>query len=169
MAQEGKTIIPPSPTELTGNAAFATNVGLLFLRLALGGTFIFHSLQLANETSNCLPPPANLPTHQWIEWIIVGIPLMLVMLGLLTRLATLPIIATLVMTIVETIPLTPLDLQCPPPMPIYNLHNINLIAMLLMILLAGPGLISVDAFLFRRGLWARGPQPLGEAACKHAG
>ena len=148
--------IPLGPQELTGNTAFATNVGLLFLRLALGVTFILYWRQLPDGTFG--GPMAYLAAY---ERLIVGISAILVMLGLLSRLGTLPIIAAMVMTLVVT--LYPASENDNPVVEvIYNWNNINLIAMSLMILLAGPGLISVDAFLFRRGLWARGPQPLSE-------
>jgi hypothetical protein len=32
------------------------------------------------------------------------------------------------------------------------------------LLIAGPGLISIDALIFRRSFWAKGPQPLGNPA-----
>ena len=45
-------------------------------------------------------------------------------------------------------------------------YNVNLIAESLVVLIAGPGLISLDALMFRRGLWARGPQPLDGAGVR---
>lgn len=41
---------------------------------------------------------------------------------------------------------------------------LSLIALAAAVLLCGPGLISLDAWFFRRGLWSRGPQPLGSPA-----
>jgi uncharacterized membrane protein YphA (DoxX/SURF4 family) len=37
--------------------------------------------------------------------------------------------------------------------------NLVLIAMSAMLLLSGGGLVSADAYLFKRGFWARGAQP----------
>ncbi|MCL2647802.1 MAG: DoxX family protein [Phycisphaerales bacterium] len=170
MAHEREAVMPLGPQALTGNAAFAMSVALLFLRLALGWTFIFHGLQLTigafgglgvNGFAEHMPAmPAFLPKIVWAYLAAYGqlIGGISVMLGLLARLGTVPIIVSMVVAIVTVHAPSGFDIQHRPTVG-YE-YNMNLIAMALAILLAGPGLISVDALLFRRGLWARGPQPL---------
>jgi len=164
MADRDGTKIPLGPGALTGNSAFAMSVGLLILRLALGATFVYHGWQLTmgvhGFAEHLATMPAILPKTAWAYLAAYGqlVGGISVMLGLLARLGTLPLIVSMVVAIVTVHAPHGFDIQHHG----YE-YNLNLIAMSLMILLAGPGLISLDAFLFRRGLWARGPQPLGEA------
>jgi putative oxidoreductase len=89
------------------------------------------------------------------------------LLGLLARLGTIPIIVTMLVAITTVHGQngfsgwteTYMDKKIPHVG--YEL-NLALIAMAVAIMIAGPGLISIDALIFRRGLWARGPQPLSE-------
>jgi len=161
VADRDKTKIPLGPAALTGNAAFAMNVGLLFLRLALGATFIYHGWLLTmgvhGFAEHLATMPAILPKIAWAYLAAYGqlIGGISVTLGLLARLGTLPLIVSMLVAIVTVHAPNGFDIRHGG----YE-YNINLIAIALMILLAGPGLISADAFLFRRGLWARGPQPL---------
>jgi len=160
---------PLGPAARQGNTAFATSVALLFLRLALGWTFIYHGCQLAfgcfdgpgiQGFADSLAKdglPAFLPPTAWATLAAYGqlIGGITVLLGLLTRLGTLPLIATMLVAIATV--------HAPHGFSIQKggyEYNLNLIAMALTLLVAGPGIISADAFLFRRGLWARGPQPL---------
>ena len=43
-------------------------------------------------------------------------------------------------------------------------YNLALIAMSVALVLSGAGLISLDALIFKRSLWSRGPQPLDNPA-----
>ena len=89
---------------------------------------------------------------------------LLVLIGLLTRLATVPILVTMFVAIGKF--LGPVGFSNPKvgqagQFPGYE-FNLALVAMATALLLAGPGLISIDALLFKRGLWGRGPQPLDQ-------
>ena len=158
----------PSPTPLgpiarQGNTAFATSVALLLVRLALGWTFIYHGYQLifevgAENFSHNIHLPV-LPPILWAYMAIWGQFLggISILLGLLARIGSLPLIVNMLVAI-ATVHL---------PNGFDNTHkgyefNVNLIAESLLILIAGPGLISLDALLFKRGLWAIGPQPLDQ-------
>jgi putative oxidoreductase len=178
---------PLGPGELQGNTAFVTSVALLMLRLALGWTFIFHGSQLAFGAFGGPGPEgfakglAGLPILPPLAWAYIGaygqlIGGVTVFVGLLARLGTLPIIASMVVAILTVHAKNGFAmLQFDPStgrlmtdsvtgMPAIGYeYNFNLIAMCLTILLAGPGIISLDALIFKRGLFARGAQPLGGA------
>jgi putative oxidoreductase len=161
---------PLGPVARQGNTAFAVSVALLLLRLALGWTFIYHGSQKAFGWFGG-PGMAgfakgmdamSLPLLSGSAWAYIAaygelLGGLTIFLGLLARLGTLPIIATMLVAVAT----------------VHGKngfssgnggfeYNLNLIAMCAVILLAGPGLISLDALLFRRGFWARGPQPLSE-------
>jgi uncharacterized membrane protein YphA (DoxX/SURF4 family) len=40
--------------------------------------------------------------------------------------------------------------------------NLDMIAMCVALILTGPGLVSLDALIFKRSLWSHGPQPLDQ-------
>jgi putative oxidoreductase len=162
---------PLGPSARQGNTAFATSVALLLVRLVLGWTFIFHGLQHAlglfdgpgikgfADTLSHMPLPSFLPPAAWAYIAAYGELLggLSIFLGLLTRLGTLPILATMAVAIATVGGAKGFSVQ--------NFgyeYNLNLIAESTLLLIAGPGLISLDAFLFPRGFWARGPQPLDQ-------
>jgi putative oxidoreductase len=162
---------PLGPGARVGNSSFATSLALLLLRLALGWTFVFHGTQHAfgwfdgpgiqgfAETLAKQPLPGFLSATGWAY--VAGYGELLggisVLIGLLARLGALPIIAVMLVAIANV----------HGPKGFATLkggyeYNFNLIAMSLVVMIAGPGLLSLDALLFRRGLWARGPQPLDQ-------
>jgi putative oxidoreductase len=164
---------PLGPAALQGNSGFATSLALLLLRLVLGWVFIYHGGQkvfgwftengqpqisklIDGLTRNPLPV---LPPPMWAWMAALGELLggAFVFIGLLTRLATLPIIVTMLVAIATVHGPKGFGMQFGG-----FEYNLVLISMAGAILLAGPGLISADAFLFRRGLWSRGPQPLSD-------
>ena len=161
----------PSPTCLPqGNAAFATSLAMLLLRLALGAVFIYHGSQLCFGAFDG-PGVAKfaqmmeekhlplLPATAWAYMAAYGEFLggCGVFLGLLARLATLPLIVTMLVAIATVHAKNGFSMQNGG----YE-YNVVLIAIAAAILLVGPGLVSVDAFLFPKGLWACGPQPRGD-------
>jgi putative oxidoreductase len=97
-----------------------------------------------------------LPTAAWAYMAACGefFGGISVLLGLLARLGAIPIIITMLVAIAKVH--GPNGFSLPQGCE----YNVNLIAMSAAVLIAGPGLISLDALIFRRGLWARGPQPL---------
>jgi putative oxidoreductase len=170
---------PLGPAALQGNTGFAISLALLLIRLVLGWVFIYHGGQkvfgwftadgqpqmpmlVAGLTENPLP---ILPPEAWAWTAALGELLggAFVFVGLLTRLATLPIIVTMLVAIARVHGKNGFGMQFGG-----FEYNLVLIAMAGAILLAGPGLISADAFLFRRGLWSRGPQPLSEPSKRNA-
>lgn len=163
--------VPLTPSARQGNTGFAVSVALLVVRLALAWVFIFHGGQKlfgwftpdGQPTVNMLaqglaahPLPIFPPT----VWAYIaacgeffgGVSLLL---GLLGRLGALLIVVTMVVAIATVTGKNGFDLMNHG----YE-YNVALIAMAGAVLVAGPGLLSADAFLFRRGLWARGSQPL---------
>ena len=153
-------LVPPPQ----GNSAFATSLGILVLRLVLGWIFIYHGypklfggMQGFTENIERMGMPV-LPAVVWAYAAALaefggGI---LLMLGLLTRFATVPIIATMFVAIWKVH--GPKGFSAPTG---YE-YNLALTAMAVTILLVGPGIVSLDALLFKRGLWSRGPQPLSQ-------
>ncbi|MGN6366976.1 MAG: DoxX family protein [Phycisphaerae bacterium] len=161
---------PLGPAARTGNTAFPTSVALLLLRLALGWTFIRHGYQLVFELgADNFARNLHLPLLPEIVWAYLAVWGQLlggisIFLGLFARLGSLPLIVNMLVAI--AIVHLPngfmLVSDYAHPERIGYEYNLNLIAEALVILLAGPGLISLDALLFRRGLWAIGPQPLDQ-------
>src|ERR1035437_1660137 len=167
MASGRENATPLGPGALQGNAAFATSVALLLLRLALGWTFIYHGSQLCFGMFNgpgiqgfamglegmpgFLSPTAWAYLAAYSEFL-GGVS---IFLGLLARLGSLPIIGTMIVAIVRGhaangFPLLNFDpethklaVDSATGMPLMGYeYCFNLIAMSLVILLAGPGLIS---------------------------
>src|ERR1035437_4156464 len=111
MASGRENATPLGPGELQGNAAFATSVALLLLRLALGWTFIYHGSQLCfgmfegpgiqGFATGLEGMPTFMSPTAWAylaaySEFLGGVS---VFLGLLARLGTLPIIGTMVVAI----------------------------------------------------------------------
>ncbi|HVS70024.1 MAG TPA: DoxX family protein [Phycisphaerae bacterium] len=158
---------PLGPAARVGNTAFAMSVALLLLRLALGWAFVFHGSQKLFGAfdgpgiagfAKYLHMPAFLPPVAWAYLAALaefggGA---LVLIGLLTRLATIPVLIVMFVAIATVTGAGGYSL------PRGYEYNVALIAMAAALLIAGPGIISLDALLFRRGLWARGPQPLDQ-------
>jgi len=161
-----ESLMPTQPTR-DGNNAFAISIGLLMLRLALGAVFVFHGGQKAFgwfdgpglqafagmdaiKAMPVLPPMAWAAMAAYGEFFGgVG-----VLLGLLTRAAVVPIMVSMFVAIWQVHGKNGFDMGKGG----YE-YNIVLLAMCVMLMLAGGGLVSADAFLFRRGFWARGAQP----------
>jgi putative oxidoreductase len=142
----------------------------LLLRLVLGWTFIFHGSQklfgafgghgieaFADGLAQ-MGLPGFLPPIAWAYMAACGefFGGTAVLLGLLARLGTIPIIVSMLVAIAKVHGKNGFSGQGG-----YE-FNVALIAMCLVVLIAGPGLVSLDALIFKRGLWARGPQPLSE-------
>jgi putative oxidoreductase len=172
---------PLGPAARLGNTAFATSLALLVLRLALGWTFIFHGAQKVfgiwggkgmepfAEGLAKMGLPGFLPPMAWAYMAAYGELLggVMILLGLLARLGTLPIIVTMIIAIAKVHGKNGFSGWSEEWHGRQILHvgyeyNVILTAMAVAILVAGPGLLSLDALLFRRGLWARGPQPLSQ-------
>jgi putative oxidoreductase len=163
---------PLSPGERQGNTTFAVSVALLVLRLVLGWIFIYHGSQklfgafggpgmggFANTLAK-LGLPGILPPMGWAYVAACGefFGGISVFLGLVARLGAIPIIASMLVAIGGVVGKNGFSV-------VHGGYEYNLliIAGCVAIIIAGPGIISADALFFRRGLWARGPQPLGEA------
>jgi putative oxidoreductase len=173
--------MPPSehplpPPARTGNTAFAMSLALLFIRVTLGWTFIYAGSQKAFGAFNGIGMegfakglvhmglPGFLPVTVWAYMAAYGELLggISVLLGLLARAGAIPLICTMLVAIVHVTGPNGFGGSYDPveKLKMGYAYNLNLIAMCTAILLAGPGLISLDALLFKRGLWAHGPQPL---------
>ncbi len=167
---------PLGPTARQGNTAFAMSVAILIVRLMLGWTFIYHGSQKLfgafggpgidafAQVLAGMHLPAFLPVKGWAYLAAGGemVGGVSVLLGLLARLGTIPIIVTMLVAIANVHGKNGFGGFFDPAKGMQTGYefNVNLIAMCVAVLVAGPGLISLDAVLFRRGLWARGPQPL---------
>lgn len=171
--------IPLTPSQRLGNWVFANSLGLLMLRLVLGWVFVFHGSQklfgafggsgmgpfvqgLERMNMPLLPPAA------W-AYIAAGGEFaggVLVLLGLLTRLGALPLIVTMIVAIVKVHGENGFAGLSVPDVPkaryVDYEYNLALMAMAVTLVLTGAGLLSLDALLFKRGLWAHGPQPLDQ-------
>lgn len=165
----------PALSSKQGNWAFATSLALLLLRLALGWTFIYHGSQklfgafggsgiegVVKITEN-LGMPGFLSPKGWAYMLACGefFGGVSIFLGLLARLGAIPILISMGVAIAKVHGPIGFTNSKPGGLPGYE-FNANLIAMAAAILIAGPGLVSLDALIFRRGLWARGPQPLDQ-------
>jgi putative oxidoreductase len=163
---------PLTPLQRQGNWSFANSLGLLILRLIIGGIFIYAGSQkLFGGIDKFAASPAlqNLPLFSPVVWAWIAacgefFGGLFVLLGLLTRLATLPIIATMLVAIIKVAGpngFAGVYLGNGAVKQGYMMHLI-IIAICIHLILAGAGLLSLDAFLFKRSLWARGPQPLDQ-------
>lgn len=157
--------IRPLPGQ--GNNSFAVSLGLLLIRIALAWVFIYHGSQkvfgafgghgidglaqmLAQQKLPLLPPIAwawTAALGELLGGVFVGI-------GLLSRLASIPLIVTMIVAIATVHGKNGFGGQGG-----YE-YNVVLLSMAGAIFLAGPGLLSLDAMFFKRGLFSRGPQPL---------
>jgi len=160
---------PHTPSTCQGNWAFANSLGLLVLRLVLGGIFIYHGAQKLFGAFGGMGMNADhgfiaiisglhlplLPGAAWAWMAACGefFGGLFVFLGLLTRLAAIPIIVTMLVAITSVTGSKGFSG--------YE-FNLALIAMSVALILSGAGLISLDALLFKRSLWSRGPQPLDQ-------
>ncbi|MEI8197147.1 MAG: DoxX family protein [Phycisphaerae bacterium] len=149
-----------------GNNRMAVSLGLLLLRLALGWIFLFHGSQKLfgafggpgiEGFAGYLKDLPLLPPVVWAYMAALGefVGGLCVLLGLLTRLGAIPLIVTMLVAIATV--------HGPHGFSREHMgyeYNIALIGMAAALVLTGPGLVSLDALLFRRGLFARGPQPI---------
>jgi len=154
-----------------GNFSFAMSLALLLLRLALGATFIYHGAGKCfgafggpgiDNFSHMLHLPV-LPAIAW-AWLAAGSEFgggVLILIGFLARLASLPLIVTMLVAIATVTGAHGFSM-------LNGGYEVNLMLMAMAgaILLCGPGLVSVDAFVFRRGFWTRGAQPLANPAAR---
>ncbi len=144
---------------------------MLLIRLVLGWIFIYAGAGKAFGAFGGMGievvkgfvgqiMPAFLPASVWAYMLAYGelIGGITVFFGLLARLGSIPIIISMLVAIFTATG----KMGFMPPTGNGYAFNLALLAMGAAVLIAGPGLISVDAFIFRRGLWARGPQPLSE-------
>lgn len=157
-----------------GNNSFAISLALLLIRVALAWVFIYHGSQkvfgafgghgieglaqmLEKQQLPLLPPIVwawMAALGEFLGGVFIGV-------GLLSRLASIPLIVTMLVAIATVHGKNGFGSQGGG----YE-YNIVLLAMAGAILLAGPGLLSIDAFLFRKGLFSRGPQPLENPSVK---
>ncbi len=148
---------------MRGNNAVALNLGLLLMRVALGGLLIFFAWRhLPVNGIAGLAPRHSLhavgaaPEHG--HWSVVGILELLagtcLLLGLLARLNALAVLLALWVALCRAHGGPHYQTIAPP--------LFAFMALAAMTLLGGAGLVSADAWLFRKSLWAYGPQPLGE-------
>jgi putative oxidoreductase len=172
---------PLGPAGRVGNTAFATSLALLLLRLMLGWAFFFHGsqklfgafgghgIEAFAKTLAGMGLPGFLPPVAWAYMAACGefFGGVAVLLGLLARLGTIPLIVSMLVAITKVHGQNGFagwteKFQDKTITHVGFEYHMALIAMSLVVLIAGPGLISLDALIFKRGLWARGPQPLSE-------
>ena len=144
----------------------------ILIRMIVGGVFLSEGIQkflfpdalgVGRFIKIGIPYPEIMAPFVGVFEIGCGAFLLL---GLLTRLAALPIIVTMLVAIAEVhgkngfmgVPVE----GHPGAMYAGYMLNLVLIAMSVALILTGAGLLSVDALIFKRGLWARGPQPLDQ-------
>jgi putative oxidoreductase len=166
-----------TPGRCQGNWGFANSLGLLVLRLVLGAVFVytgsgklfgaFGGMGMTNwvHAIESMHLPV-LPAAVWAWMAACGefFGGLFVLLGLLTRLAAIPIVVTMLVAIAEVHGRNgfmgkPVE-GAPGAQYAGYAFNLALIAMSVALILSGAGLVSLDALIFKRGLWARGPQPL---------
>ncbi len=152
------------------SSVFSTSLGILLIRLVLGAVFIYYggqhlfgsqhlfgifggrglhqfAIQIKSDGFPVLPPMVWAVLSSGTEFF-GGI---LLLIGLFSRAAAVPVIFDMLaaMWVSRAAGFGTID------------FNLSLIAMLAMVLLAGAGMMSLDAMMFRQG--ARGPQPLAAA------
>ncbi len=141
-----------------------TDPGLLLLRIGVGLVFVVHGwskLSDGPEAFAGMLSGLGVAAPDVVSWLVTVAELVggsAILLGLLTRLATLPLVATLIGAILMV--KTDLGIIAPAgaPMPGAEL-DIALLAGLLGILLLGPGRLSVDrAIGVEAGLEATAPR-----------
>lgn len=157
-------LAPLTPTQRQGHWAFANSLALLALRLILGWIFVYHGSQKlfgafgSTITMEGFAKNLHLPLLPPIIWAYMAAGSefgcgLLVMLGLLTRLAAIPLIITMLVAIATVTGSKGFSG--------YE-FNLTLIAISVALVLTGAGLISLDALIFKRGLFACGSQPLDQ-------
>jgi putative oxidoreductase len=171
---------PLGPAARTGNTAFATSIALLLLRLFLGWAFIYHGSQKLfgafggkglDAFAHTLHMPAFLPPTAWAALaagseFVCGI---LIFIGLLARFASIPIICVMLVAIATVHGQFGFATSFKDGKTLIGYElNLAYITLCTTLLLTGPGLISLDALFFRRGLWAKGAQPLANPGTRSA-
>ena len=165
--QAGATM--PSGAGRDGNNGLAISLGLLVLRLALATIFIYHGGQKIFGWAHgpgmhrftgfiAMQHLPLLPASVW-AWMAALAEFgggCLTALGLLTRLAQIPLLVDM---FVATWVVRANGFAGTAGHAGYQWH-LPLMAIMTMLLLAGGGLVSVDRLIFRRGFWSYGPQPL---------
>lgn len=168
---------PLTPPQRQGHWQFANSLALLILRLMLGWIFfsagagklfgVLGGFGMAGWTG--FMQQANLPllppaTWAWISAIGEFAGGILILLGLFTRLAALNTIVIMIFAITLATGKNGFNGIFVPPdaVKMGYAYNLTLIAISAALVLTGAGLISLDALLFKRSLWARGPQPLDQ-------
>ena len=155
---------PLTPARCQGHWAFANSLALLALRLMLGWVFVYHGSQKlfgafdSHITMEGFAGMLHLPVLPPIVWAYMAAGSefgcgLLIMLGLLTRLAAIPLIITMLVAIATV--------TGGKGFSGYEL-NLTLIAIGVALMLTGAGLISLDALIFKRSIFACGPQPLDQ-------
>lgn len=155
-----------------GNRQFAVDVALLVIRLCVGFAMFYHGAQKlfgwfggdGMQGFIGFVTSFKLPVLSGTVWAYMAAATetfggLALMVGLLARLSAIPTIFTMIIAIIFV--------HGPNGYSILTKgyeYNVAIIGMAAAILIAGPGLISADAFIFRKGLWARGAQPLDNPA-----
>lgn len=146
------------------SSLFSTSLGILLIRLVLGAVFIYYggqhlfglfggrglhqfALQIKTDGFPILPPTVWAAISGGTEFF-GGI---LLVAGLFSRVVAIPIIIDQIFAlwVMRREGFGGVD------------FNLALIAMLALVMLAGAGMMSLDAMMFRQG--ARGPGPLAAA------
>jgi putative oxidoreductase len=155
-------------------------VALLILRMALGWVFIYAGAQklfgsfggIGMETWIHAMEGMKLPVFPPVVWAYMAacgefFGGAFVFVGALTRLASIPLIITMLVAIGNvTGPNGFGGTMDEKGLHMGYAYNLVLIAISLALMIAGPGMIALDALLFRRGLWSHGPQPLSDPGRK---
>lgn len=126
-----------------------SNLSRLFIRLFVGVMFLqfgIRQILIFDEVVKNFPMVFGMSSHATLVTMIVfelGCSIM-IMLGFLTRIATVPAIVALLVAVYRLLPVIPLDLpvNLGVTQPVYL--PIMFIGIFLYILLAGPGKISLD-------------------------
>ncbi len=143
------------PTFVSGKAA----VGLLLVRLVMGAAFVLHGWgKIQGEAGPTAwmgdkIPPALQATAAFSEFVGGWA----ILVGVFTPLAALALIGTMIGALRHHILITG-DPFVNPGGPSWELAAIYLAASVL-ILLVGPGVLSIDAILFSRRSPPKGPSP----------